>query len=164
MARDTLRHSTAAVAARAENEGVLRYLGHGADPSSVPIDRPGPETDTWRLGAHPDIVEQLWTRLNGALPVDARFLVADTAALVHPESGVVVAVALGTQYALRLAGDSLAKARDAGFETSHEFVTVARTLDLASTFGEGWVFGRHDPREPDWLFASWASGREGLAR
>ncbi len=136
---------------RPENVGVLRYLGHGTNPASVSIHPPTPETDTWRLGAHPDVVEHLWTRLNAALPVDARFLVADTAALVDPRSGLILAVTLGTQYALRLGGAGLAAALAAGHETSHEFRTVDRTLDLAATFGEGWVFGRRDPREGEWL-------------
>jgi len=133
------------------NGGVLRYLGRGVAPAYVNLVRPGPDTDTWRLGAHPDIVEHLWTRLNGGLPFDARFLVADTAALVDPESALVLAVALGTQYAIRLAGAGLTSAVDAGYETRHEFATVGRTLDLAEAFGPGWVFGRYDDRETEWL-------------
>jgi hypothetical protein len=129
------------------NAGVLQYLA----PRSATVARPTPATDTWRLGAHPDIVEQLWTRLNAALPADCRFLVADTATLVDPTSGVILALALGTQYAIRLSGDGLGAARSAGFETSHEFATVSRTLDLAATLGHGWVFGRHDAREGEWL-------------
>lgn len=130
---------------------MLRYLGQGADPRAVALRRPGPDTDTWRLGAHPDIVQHLWERLNAALPADCRFLVANTAALVDPESGRVIAVALGTQYAIRLIGAGLAAARDAGFEARHEFATVGRTLDLEATFGPGWVFGRYDDREGEWL-------------
>lgn len=136
---------------RTANRGVLRYLGRGSDPEGVVVERPPDDVDTWRLGAHPDIVEQLWTRLNAALPTDARFLVADTAALVDPDSGLVLAVALGTQYAIRLAGDGLAAAEAAGYETAHEFRTVGRTLDLDRAFGPGWVFGRYGDREPDWL-------------
>lgn len=134
-----------------ENRGALAYLGQGAEPGDVPVVRPGPDTDTWRLGAHPDIVAHLWERLNVGLPADGRFLVADTAALVDPRSGVVLAAALGTQYALRFTGKGLVAALEAGHETSHEFATVERTLDLAATFGPGWVFGQYDPREGEWL-------------
>ena len=133
---------------------MLRYLGRGDKPVDVRLARPGPDTDTWRLGAHPDIVEHLWTRLNAALPVDCRFLVADTAALADPRSGLILAVALGTQYALRLSGEGLVAALDAGYETRHEFRTVGRTLDLEATFGTGWVFGRNDGREGPWLAAT----------
>lgn len=132
------------------NAGLLRYLGR-ADAQRVPVARPSPDTDTWRLGAHPDIVQHLWERLNAALPADGRFLVADTAALVDPDSGLILAVALGTQYALRLTGEGLLRALEAGHETSHEFATVGRTLDLGAAFGPGWVFGRSDPREGEWL-------------
>lgn len=136
---------------------MLRYLGQGAQPVSVPVEPPPPGIDTWRLGAHPDLVERLWTALNAVLPTDSRYLVAGGAALVHPASGLILAVALGTQYALRLTGDGLAAALAAGYETSHEFRTVGRTLDLASTFGRGWVFGRHDSREGEWLAESYAA-------
>jgi hypothetical protein len=139
---------------RTENAGVLRYLAHGGRPAQAAVQRPPDDVDTWRLGAHPDIVEQLWTRLNAALPVDCRFLVADTAALVHPESGIIIAVTLGTQYALRLTGSALEAARVDGFETRHRFATVGRTLDLDAAFGPGWVFGRHHPREGQWLAES----------
>lgn len=138
------------------NAGLLRYLGR-ADAQRVPVARPSRDTDRWRLGAHPDIVQHLWERLNGGLPADSRFLLADTAALVDPVSGLILAVALGTQYALRLSGEGLLAALEAGHETSHEFATVGRTLDLGATFGRGWVFGRYDPREPEWLRESAAT-------
>ena len=132
------------------NRGVFAYLapGHEVD---VRVKRPPADVDTWRLGAHPDIVEHLWVRLNASLPTDGRFLVANTAALVDPDSGLVLAVALGTQYAVRLTGAGLSAAKDAGHATVHEFQTVGRTLDLGATFGPGWVFGRYDDREGDWL-------------
>jgi hypothetical protein len=133
------------------NIGVLRYLAQGGDPAEVTVEQPGPDTDTWRLGAHPDVVERLWTDLNAALPADSRFLVAGGAALVHPESDVIIALALGTKYALRLTGDASAEAEAAGFDTVHEFHTVGRTLDVAAVFGPGWIFGQFDARELDWL-------------
>lgn len=137
------------------NEGVLRYLGQGLDPAAVPAEPVPDDVDTWRLGAHPDIVALLWSRLNGALPADAGYLVAGGATLVHPDSGLILAAALGTQYALRLSGEELAAARAAGYETVHTFRSVERTLDLTATFGAGWVFGRHDAREASWLAESY---------
>jgi hypothetical protein len=139
------------------NGGVLRYLGQGLDPAVVPVVRPGPDVDTWRLGAHPGVVARLWTDLNGALPADARFLVAGGAALVHPRVGVVLAAALGTSYALRLSGDGEREALSSGFATTHAFTTVGRVLDLAEAFGPGWVFGRFDDREPAWLVEAYRS-------
>jgi hypothetical protein len=140
-----------------ENGGLLRYFAAGGDPGSVAVEQPPADVDTWRLGAHPDIVERLWTHLNAALPADSRSLIAGGAALVDPSSGLVLAVALGTQYAIRLTEEGLAAALAAGLETRHEFATVGRTLDLAATFGPGWVFGRYDEREAGWLAESAAT-------
>ena len=134
-----------------ENAGVLRYLGEGADPADVPVERPTATTDRWHLGAHPDIVERLWTDLAGPLPDGSQRLIAGGAALVDPSTGLVLAVALGTSYALRLDGDGLREARARGYVSLHEFTTVGRTLDLEATFGRGWVFGRHEADEGPWL-------------
>ncbi len=89
--------------------------------------------------------------LNAALPADTRRLFAGGAALVEPESGLILAVALGTEYGIRLTGAGLIAAREAAFATVHTFRSVDRTLDIAATFGTGWVFGNHDPREGEWL-------------
>lgn len=133
------------------NAGVLRYLAGDGDPAGVTVVRPDASTDTRHLGANPAVVDYLWDGIGATLPIDGRYLVADTPALLDAESGLVVALAIGTQYAIRLAGDALATARAEGFATSHTFATVGRTLDLADRFGPDWAFGRFDPREPAWL-------------
>jgi hypothetical protein len=140
---------------RAENAGVLRYLGQGASPWEVPVEPMPGEVNRWKLGSHPDIVDRLWDGLNSALPADARYLIAGGAALVHPVSGVVLGAALGTQYALRLPLPARDAAILAGAETVHTFRTVDVTLDLPATFGPGWVFGTFDPREPGWLASAY---------
>ncbi|HSM37977.1 MAG TPA: hypothetical protein VK838_01505 [Candidatus Limnocylindrales bacterium] len=134
-----------------ENLGVLRYLGQGTPPAEVVVERPPADVDIRRLGAHPDIVEWLWWRVGPSLPVDARYLIAGGAALVDPDSGLILAVAIGTQYAIRVGDTESAAARDAGYETTHTFRSVGRTLDLAESFGPGWFFGQFDQREVDWL-------------
>lgn len=144
------------VLANPANAGVLRYLG-GGDPQAVTVNRPTPETDTWHLGAHPDVVERLWTHLDAALAEDCRVLLNGGAALAHPDTGLILALALGTQYAIRLTDEGLQRALDAGYRTRHEFRTVGRTLDLAETLGPGWVFGRHAPDEGSWLRESHAA-------
>ena len=47
------------------------------------------------LGVHPDIIEALWG-LDRALPRPCRWLVWGHPALVHPSTGVIFAVAIGT--------------------------------------------------------------------
>jgi hypothetical protein len=147
----------AAVHDRPENAGVLRYLGQGLVPSQVPAGPVPADVNTWRLGAHPDIVSRLWEELNAVLPADSRYLIAGGAALVHPTSGIVLAAALGTQYALHLTYSGRDAAVLAGAETVHTYRTVDVTLDLAATFGREWVFGTFDEREAPWLAAAYAA-------
>ena len=47
---------------------------------------PSPEVDRGHLGSNPAVVDRLWEVLNESLPADARWLVFDSAALVHPAS------------------------------------------------------------------------------
>ena len=111
------------------------------------------------MGTHPEVVDRLWEDLNLALPVDARWLVFDGPALVHP-AGTILAAAMGTQYALRLLPGDRDAAIAAGAEVVHHFQTVGTTLDLTATFGPDWVFGRFHERELGWLAASYeAVGR-----
>jgi hypothetical protein len=143
-----------------ENAGVLRYLAHGRSPSEAYLGPPPPDVDRWHLGTHPDVVGRLWDQLNAALPEDGRWLVYDTPALIHGASGLILATAIGTQYATRLLAGDLSLAVDAGGELVHTFATVGTTLDLPATFGPGWVFGSWDEREPGWLQASYKARAE----
>lgn len=139
---------------RAENTGALRYLAHGRLAEEAAFGPPPADLDSRHLGTHPKVVDRLWEELNQALPVDARWLVFDGPALVHP-GGAILAAAMGTQYALRLLPDGRAAAIAAGAEVVHSFRTVGTTLELPATFGPDWVFGLWDDREPDWLRASY---------
>ena len=143
-----------------DNAGPLRYLAHGRSPAQAFFGPPPADVDRRHLGANPAIVDRVWDTLNAALPADARWLVFDGPALVHPKSGVILGAVIGTQYALRLLPRDLALALAAGSETVHSFSTVGTTLDLRSSFGPDWVFGRLDEREPGWLRATYdASAR-----
>jgi hypothetical protein len=140
---------------RPENAGALRYLAHGREASEATFGPPPSDVDRLHLGTHPDVVDWLWDRLDAALSTSARWIVYDGPALVHPVSGVLLAAGIGTQYALRLQPDDRAAAEADGFELAHAFRTVGTQLDLPSTFGSDWIFGRFDGREPDWLRASY---------
>jgi hypothetical protein len=141
---------------RPENAGALDYLSHGRSAAEATFGPPAPDLDTHHLGTHPTVVARLWDGLNQALPVDARFLVFDGPALVHPD-GTILAAAVGTQYALRLLPADAAAAVAAGAEVVHHFQTVGTTLDLGATFGANWIFGRYDEREAGWLLDAWRS-------
>lgn len=146
--------------ARPENAGALLYLAHGRPAAESGFGPPTDDVDRRHLGAHPDVVDRLWDTLNAALPADARWLVFDSPALVHPGSGVILATAIGTQYALRLQPEHAVVAVASGAELVHAFTTVGTTLDLPATFGPAWVFGSWDEREPEWLRASYDAGAE----
>lgn len=136
-----------------ENAGPLAYLAHGRPAADAGFGPPPADVDRLHLGTHPDVVDWLWDRLSAALPTDCRWLVFDGPALVRPGSGVILAAAIGTQYALRLLAVDVATAVAGGSELAHAFKTVGTILDLPATFGAEWVFGRFDEREPAWLRA-----------
>ena len=140
---------------RPENLGSLRYLAHSRPAVEAFSGPPHADVDRRHLGTLPAVVDRLWDVLNSALPADARWLVFDGPALVHPESGIILAAAIGSQYALRLQPADLAAAIAAGAELVHTFRTVGTTLDLPAAFGPDWVFGRFDEHEPAWLRASY---------
>jgi hypothetical protein len=141
--------------ARPENAGGLLYLAHGRPAGEAGFGPPSSDIDRRHLGSNPAVVDRLWDELNAGLPADARWLVFDSAALVHPSSGAILAAAIGTQYALRLLPEHRAVAIADGAELRHTFRTVGTALDLPVTFGPDWVFGSWDDREIDWVRASY---------
>jgi hypothetical protein len=134
-----------------ENLGILAYLARGESRSRVPIARPSSLADPYQgAGSHPDVVERVWDDLGKELPRACRALVFGTPALVHERAGLVLAVALGTQYGLRLPAARLAQAEEVGLEIRHTYRTSGDVLDL-SEFGTGWRFGSWHGSERDWL-------------
>jgi hypothetical protein len=138
------------------NRGVLQYLARNERGRNAPAIEPWTDgaRSTWELGSHPDIVEHLWELLASELPAECRALVYGTPALVSPEKGIVFAVALGTEYALRLPPTEFALARASGAELVHQYGTAGVMLDLPAQFGEHWSFGSFNRREPEWCVAA----------
>ncbi len=137
------------------NAKALRYLAGGASPAEVAFRRPRPGEDPYTsLGSHPEVVEKLWDGLGAAFPGKARGIVYGTPALVSPRTGVLLAVALGTAYAIRLAPEAYAAAVLRGAETRHTYRTVGMTLDLSEEFGPGWIFGGFGEEEKALLGAA----------
>ena len=140
------------------NRQVLRHCS-GRRGQSPPVASPSDHPDPYReLGSHPDVVERVWEQLGAALPAEARVIVYGTPALVHPEAGVVLAMAYGTQYAFRVPDDLIDEARQAGCETVHTWSTGAAT-DLEQELGRGWLFGNYDDREMQWLLKMYEQTR-----
>ncbi len=85
----------------ASNDGVFRCLKSFAKGSvdKEPVQSIDPKCDYyWGSGTHPDVLERLWNQIGKKLPVDSRAVVFGNPALVHPDSGIVLAFALGTEY------------------------------------------------------------------
>ncbi len=136
-----------------ENRGVLATLRQ-AQPARAPIARPSSVPDPYLgAGCHPDVVEQLWDGLGRALPRTARALVFGTPALVHPRAGIVLAVGLGTSYALRLPDSALSEPAALRLASVHTFRSAAVSIDLGP-WGPNWRFGSYLAPEREWLAAA----------
>jgi hypothetical protein len=146
------------------NAGILDYLcARERLESSVSVARHMPdcspesiEDPYLRLGTHPDLVSRLWDELTPGLPVDCRWVVYGTPALVNPRSGIVFAFAGGTHtYAFRLPPWEFDEAIRAGASRVHHYPAYpelnveASTLDL-SVIGPEWVFGGWFKDESRW--------------
>jgi hypothetical protein len=103
-----------------------------------------------QLGSHPDAVERVWDQLGGPFGKDACQIVHGTPSLVHPTTGIIIAVSLGTAYALRLPQELRAEAEEAGLATRIRW-SDGRTTDLEVEIGAGWYFGRWHERELEWM-------------
>ena len=101
-------------------------------------------------GSHPEIVERIWDKLGETLPADARCLLYGRPALVHPGSGVVLAVAYGTTYCVRIPREKAQKAIDAGAKITMKFADTG-TTNIQEEFGADWVFGAWLKQEETWL-------------
>jgi len=131
------------------NAKVLAYLsrGGGTTPEAIPPD--AVEDPYYRLGSHPDIVERVWDQLGAAVPKPCRCIAGGTPALVHPQTGIIFALALGTQYGLRLPGGLADEAVRAGAKTQVRW-SYGGDLDTRRDLGDEWVFGAWLKQEADW--------------
>ena len=121
----------------------------------LPIALPTAHADPYTgAGSHPDIVERVWDALGGSLPADCRALVYGTPALVEPRSGVVIAIAFGTAYALRIPARSIADALAAGCQLEQRWTGGGSTV-AREEFGEGWLFGAWAATEKEWVRESY---------
>ena len=108
------------------------------------------DVSNWNYcGSHPDIIQRLWSQIGAELPMECRGLVFGTPALVHPISGVIFALTMGTEYCLRLPGSLGHEAINAGAGTIHNW-SNSKTTDIQKLLGEDWVFGHFLKDELIW--------------
>ena len=131
------------------NEGVIRYLERHE--KKVPDIRPPREghLDYWECGSHPDVVERVWDQLGKQLPAKCRRVVLGTPALVHPDSGAVLAIAIGTQYGIRLPRriQKEGLSPDARIQVTW---TTGEQMKIQEEIGSDWVFGTWASAEEAW--------------
>jgi hypothetical protein len=101
------------------------------------------------LGSHPDIVERIWKGIGVELPSDCRMIVCGDPVLVQPQSGIILAITLGTQYCLHLPADVIAGALAAGAKTTTKW-SSGTVMDVAREFGPDWIFGNWSKAEIGW--------------
>lgn len=132
-----------------DNAPVVMYLSREAKQELATRPAQGRPDAYYRAGSHPEIVARVWDALGDGLPLDCKLRVCGSPALVHPVTGIVFALAMGTQYALRLPAPLAAEALAAG---AKHLTTWAGgdTLDLAEEFGPDWVFGAWLQQEAGW--------------
>jgi len=133
------------------NEGVLAYLARHGDAKPL-LERPN-ETRVdpyYGAGSHPDVVERVWNQLGATLPEDCRCLVLGSPALMRGDSRAILAVALGTTYALRVPPDHWQEALSKGAKQVHRYWGPGAVLDLPRQFGPDWIFGLWHECEPAW--------------
>jgi hypothetical protein len=136
------------------NQGVLKHLREnhaGKDPISTPDSHPDPYL---RAGSHPDVVSRVWETLGGALPTDCRAIVYGTPALVQSRSGVVLALAYGTAYVIRIPNDIVSEAIKAGCKIEQTWSGGYKT-NVQELLGFGWLFGCWEKEETNWLLTAY---------
>ena len=132
------------------NARVIAYLTRRGGTSGPLTEPPTSAPDPYLgRGSHPDVVARLWEAINPHLPCDCRLIFCGTPALVHPATGVAVALAVGTQYALRLPGRLLDEALAAGAPTSTRW-SGGGEFDTRRDLGDEWVLGAWLEAEPAW--------------
>jgi len=138
------------------NQGVTDYL-RKQERSAIPIASPDSAPEPYlRQGCHPDIVQRVWDQLGSVLPQDSRCLVYGIPALVHPVTGIVLAVCMGTQYCLRLNRGAMGGALKLGAVTVMKW-SANHVTNLTETFGSDWIFGKWFKEEPEWCRVAYAS-------
>lgn len=133
------------------NEGVVRYLDRHAC-NNPPDFQPPPEKNQ-EAGSHPDVVERIWDQLGASLPVECRQVVLGSPALIHNKSGVVLALAIGTQYGIRVPRRVLQEGK--ANPRTEVLWGSGGTMDIRAEFGEDWAFGTWASVEEAWLLEAY---------
>lgn len=137
---DLSHHKNAKVLAYCSREfsNFPKFAAHDSEPDPY-----------YGCGCHPDIVDRLWNQIGAILPEDCRGLVGRTPGLIHPKTGVILAIGIGTKYGLRLSGGLVGEAIKAGVKTRTVW-SGGKEMDIVQDLGDDWVFGAWLAEELCW--------------
>jgi hypothetical protein len=144
------------------NESVLRFLEqlHRAENRGPDVRAPSDyRRDYWESGSHPDAVERVWDQLGRSLPAECRQVVLGSPALVEPVTGVLLALAFGTAYGVRLPPSLCSSGLPPGVRTETKW-TGGRGMNIQEEFGRDWVFGAWAAEEEKWCSQVFGELRE----
>ncbi len=133
-------------------DSVLEKIARGPIRPDPPLSRSlaAVADPVYGLGTHPDIIDDMW-RLDDSLPGRCRWVFWGGPALVHPQTGVVFAVGIGTfGLVMRLPADVLNAA-------DPDWLSVAVERKPAAPFEIG-------EAGPEWRFVGWKAPRALWAR
>jgi hypothetical protein len=133
------------------NKQLIQYLSRSGNQAPVIMEPSSVPDPYYGCGSHPDVVEQVWDKLGSVLPRDARCLFCGTPALVHRTQKIVIALALGTQYGLRLPPDCIDEAVNKGAKTYIKWSGNSGDLDTKRDLGPDWVLGSYADEEKRWF-------------
>lgn len=136
-----------------QNAIALRYLKGLNKACFPPFACHGSVPSAYDCGCHPDIVDRLWSEIGRSLPLDCRGLIYNTPALVHPVTGVILAIGFGTEYGLRLPGYLGVQAIKEGAKATVRW-SAGDSMDIQITLGRDWVFGNWISSEVAWCRAA----------
>ena len=132
-------------------------LGDWAFGRDREMDSPPPEVVTEGFqnihGTHPEVVERI-LQLSAGVPGCCRATVCGSPALVHPETGVILAFGAGTVYYLRLPPALAPQAVQAGALLRYKW-SFGGEMDVRAELGDEWVGGRWLKPEPAWCAAAY---------
>ncbi|MGE4159975.1 MAG: hypothetical protein AB7F75_12865 [Planctomycetota bacterium] len=127
---------------------VSRHRARGY--KGAPVVDPEAHPDPYMAaGSHPDVVARVWEELGKSFPEEWRMMIYGSPGLLH-SSGVVMALAWGTAYAVRVPEKRLPEALARGCTTTRTWSDGSVT-DLGIQMGPDWVFGNWVREEAQWL-------------
>ena len=128
------------------------YLTYAAKDSTtdVPVSSPDDHHDPYMgAGTHPDIVQRIWTAFAS---LGDQAMVYGSPAVIHRNSGVILAVGFGTTYIMRVHENDMKSALAAGCKVKQSW-SYGEDTDLSELLGSDWVFGAFEDAEPTWVAA-----------